>query len=144
MSAVNLQEPSTKFFGPSVGYFLPPPASRIHLTLHNLEPGDLWNPTHAAELATTQILTPLLDFQAWRFRSTNYVWTYHHYPLGHWYGGNFYIGREEISVVGPNRTPWVFSMYPLLGVHKWCRNRFRDPVAVAAFNGTCTFSYQEN
>jgi hypothetical protein len=143
MTLPNLQEPSTKFFGPQIGYFTPPPLSRILLTLHNLEHGDLWNPAFETELLTPQLLAPLATLTTWRVSTTNFIWTYHHRQHWEQLPARWIPPREEIIVVRPGSSTGTFNFFPKLAVHLWARNANRTATDNVAFNGTCTFSYLE-
>jgi len=143
MPVLNHNEPATKFYGPQIGYFPPPPGSKIHLALHNVHPGEYAYPQHAAELHTPRILTPLLDYPIWRFSSTNYTFAYRHHFKPHIYMGTPYPPFEHIRVSWHGLPLDAFLFEPTFGVHLWAINLIQTFAGNVAYGGTCTLSYEE-
>lgn len=126
------REPSTKFYGPN--YPIVPIAAPNHwlVRLHNLKPGDTWNPIWAQELALQFTLTAHPVFPIW-FSQGLIFWASIQWSLTN----RVLIVRERFAQSN------VFLLNVPFAVTKWGMNELLVPDDNFAYDGSCEMIFRK-
>jgi len=125
------QEPSTKFYGPNFRFHRAWQSPfRILMQVHNLQPGEFWNPAWEPEVLAPRILTGIEINDIYVFIASNFLWAVH-----------WRFPRIELTVRRLGSGPFAFRMCPVFGVHKWAKNELTVSAGNYSYAGTATMSW---
>lgn len=122
------------FYGPQRAIQLRYPDWVIHMQLHDLQPGEFWNPAKEADLLGLKVLTPRLTATSafFEFRGPDFIWSF-----------RISNRRNQILctdiVFIPRRV--FFLRFPF-AVHTFAYSSQTDPAGFTAIGGSATISWK--
>lgn len=128
------QPQPTAFWGPQKRYMRDtdwPWPFRMHLQVHDMQPGDLWNPAHKAALYTKRILTPTGSPGNFKIYVSPLFWQYRHRPE------RFHI---HVDYDFPPHTFFEVRIQHLR--QQFAYNNITDPTGVFAYGGYATLAWE--
>lgn len=102
----------------------------LDLQLHNLSPGEFWNPAFETELHTLRTLIAGPNPGTFVFRTPNFAWLF-----------QFFIFEPRIQVNSRTTGTQAFLFFFRSAEHQRVRNDITDPADQYAFDGTATFAW---
>lgn len=124
----------TTFWGPQKNYMrLPdwPYPFNIHLQLHDLQPGEFWNPTDGAAAQVKRILTPTGSPGNFKLFVAPLFWQYRHKPERFHIHGDFSF---------PPHT--YFEVVIQHGPQQFAYNNITEPEGVFAHSGYASMAWE--
>ena len=140
---VSAREPSTKFYGPNRQFGEVNPSLRVRVQLHNLEPGQFWNPALEAELLTSRVLLPLFNNIVYRYVGTNFVyrWHYRTFPFRNPAGALEHSVALVVLFLG--NLSEAFYFVPNFLETSWMMSRNTTAAGKYSVKGSATLSWFE-
>lgn len=136
-------QPATKWFGPSMPFAPLPLTSRVHIQLHNIQPGQFWNPAKEADLLTPIVCSPIPAVPQWLGVSTFFSFRFHYRQWRLIGGIRVPDHRIELTVrEGAGIFPIAFRFDPDFAITEWMVNNITDPIGAYGINGTATLAFQ--
>jgi len=135
------REPATKFFGPNHRFGDVDPELRVRVQLHNLEPGEFWQPALEAELLTSRVLSPLFDNIVYRYVGTNFIYRWHYRTFPHRDPAGDLEHLIELNVRWLGNLSIAFSFIPNFLEVAWMMNRLLTPTGNYSIKGSATLSW---
>lgn len=126
------REPSTKFFGPNYPFVEAAAPNHWIVQLHNLKPGDAWDPLWAIELESPIVLDPLGTPAIWLWNGV-YFWATLRYNIY----DRLLIVRELAT-----RT-YAFLLNIHFAQQRWAMNELIVPTNNFAYDGSAEIIFRK-
>ncbi len=126
------REPSTKFFGPNYPFVLAQTPNHWLVQLHNLHPGDSYDPVTAVELQSYLLFDAFINPPTWVFDGVDFfgrlLWR---------------TNRMEIIIRARVGRAFVFNLNIAYVSHQWAINEIIVPTDNFAFGGTASVIFRK-
>lgn len=126
------REPSTKFYGPNYRFVDAANPNHWLITLHNLQPGDHWNPGDATELDAQLTFIPFGPVATWLWMGTAFFAAWAYAPT-----------FRELAFFHFATASFAFRFTIPFAVTKWCVNELVEPADNFAFGGTAEIIFRK-
>jgi len=120
------------FYGPQHAFYRQdqwPAPCKYHLQLHDMLPGDLWEPAKETALYTPQILLPTGQWNHWRKLGPPFFYLFRQRLVG---------SHIHVSSYVPPHNFFICELP--CGVHTFAYTLIKSPVGVFAYGGYATLS----
>lgn len=131
MSSPTTREPSTKFYGPNYPFVIAAVGQEVHVQLHNLQPGQHWNPIFEGVLLSKHILLPAIGQKKWQVID---------FPFGFEWIHQVDLVRLRVVFLLNGSEVFIFSIQ--FAITKWMMNELLEPAGNFAFGGSATLAWK--
>lgn len=131
MSSPTTREPSTKFYGPNYPFVIAAAGQEVHVQLHNLQPGQFWNPVWEPQLIRPHILNPFPGRKQWDLIDPpfRFVWIHQ-------------VDQMTLDVTNLVGGTKAFEFHIDFAITKWMMNELLVPAGNYAFGGSATLAWK--